>query len=234
VNVRGCPATIDLAPPTATNELGTADTDHDVTATVKDDFGDPVEGVDVDFQILSGPNAGGSGSGTTAADGTAGFNYAGVQGLAGIGQDDIQACFTNNAGTAVCDNATKDWVDTTPPSVQCVETTNPSGNNVPKAGNNPNGGHQNPDGFYAITATDAVDPNPQLTISDSGSSATFGPFPSGTKIKLTQAPGATPDQKPGPGATDWHITLNGDALMTATDASGNVSDPVSCHVPPKP
>ena len=121
----------------------------------------------------------------------------------------------------------------------CRETTNPHGKNVPPAGfttspgTNPRSG-QNPDGFYVLTAIDAVDPNPTVTLTDSVSGATFGPFPSGTKIKLTQAPGATPDQKPGPGVIDWHIKVQGDALLTATDASGNTSAPVSCLVPPPP
>ena len=56
----------------------------------------------------------------------------------------------------------------------------------------------------------------------------------GLKIKLVQAPGATPNQKPGPGAVDWHITLKGDGSMYAVDASGNQSAPVSCLVPPPP
>lgn len=233
VRVRGCAATIELTPPTATNELGTPGQTHSVTASVEDDFGDPVDGVLVDFSILSGPNSGASGSGTTAGGAGASFTYPGTQGLAGLGQDTVQGCFVNGAGASVCDTATKDWVDTTPPTVQCAATTNPSGNNVPGAGNNPKSG-QNPDGFYVLTASDAVDPNPTITISDTGSTATFGPFPSGTRIKLTQAPGATPGQKPGPGAIDWHITLNGDARVTATDASGNTSAPVSCLVPPGP
>jgi len=84
------------------------------------------------------------------------------------------------------------------------------------------------------TAPDAFVPNPVLTLADSGSSATFGPFASGTKIKLTQAPGATPGQEPGPGVIDWKIKIKGDGVLTATDASGNVSAPVSCKVAPKP
>ena len=233
VNVRGCAATISLSPETATNELGTADTDHTVEGVVADDFGDPVDGVLVDFDVVSGPNAGASGSDTTGADGRADFTYTGAQGLAGIGDDAIEGCFTNGAGARVCDTVAKEWVDTTPPAPQCAATTNPSGGNVPKAGNNAKSG-QNPDGFYVLTAIDAVDPNPTVTLTDSASGATFGPFPSGTKIKLTQAPGATPDQKPGPGAIDWHIKVQGDALLTATDASGNSSAPVSCLVPPPP
>ena len=117
--------------------------------------------------------------------------------------------------------------------MSCAPTTNPSGANVPAAGNNPKAG-QNPDGFYVLTATDAVDPNPRLTLGDTGSSATFGPFASGTTIKLTQAPGATPSQQPGAGVIDWQIKLKGDGSLTATDASGNTSAPVACKVAPAP
>ncbi|HSB85585.1 MAG TPA: HYR domain-containing protein, partial [Ilumatobacteraceae bacterium] len=41
--------------------------------------------------------------------------------------------------------------DTTPPATACPETTNPSGQNVPRAGANPKSG-QNPDGFYLLEA----------------------------------------------------------------------------------
>ena len=110
----------------------------------------------------------------------------------------------------------------------------PSGsNNVPSAGDNPKAG-QNPDGFYVLTATDAVDPSPELTLADTGSTTTFGPFASGTTIKLTQAPGATPTQAPAAGVIDWHIRTKGDGAVTATDASGNTSAPVSCRVAPAP
>jgi len=62
------------------------------------------------------------------------------------------------------------------------------------------------------------------------------PFASGTKIKLTPAPGATPGQeaRAGPGVIDWKIKIKGDGVLTATDASGTVSAPVSCKVAPKP
>ena len=84
-----------------------------------------------------------------------------------------------------------------------------------------------------LTATDAVDPNPVVRVSDTGSSFVAGPYPTGTKIKLIQAPGATPNAKPGAGVIDWQITLKGDATVTATDSSGNTST-VSCKVPPPP
>jgi hypothetical protein len=226
-------ASIELTPATATNELGTPGQTHTVTATVAAGADGGVSGVTVGFAIGSGPNAGASDSATTDAAGQATFEYTATQGLAGLGTDAIEGCFTDSQGTTVCDQATKHWVDTTAPSVSCTPTTNPSGANVPSAGENPKAG-QNPDGFYVLTATDAVDPNPRLTLADTGSPATFGPFASGTTIKLTQAPGATPSQKPGAGVIDWQIKLKGDGALTATDASGNTSAPVACKVAPAP
>ncbi|MEU4766855.1 VWA domain-containing protein [Actinosynnema sp. NPDC023794] len=226
VNVRGCAAAIDVEPEHEVNELGTPGQTHTVTATVTDDFGDPVANVPVDFSILSGPNAGGAGNGNTSAAGAVDFTYPAAQGLAGLGQDSIRGCFTHAAGHQVCDDVLKDWVDTTPPVVTCEPTNNPGGGTVPPA--------DNEDGFFVLSATDAVDPNPQVFVSDSASPAVFGGFPSGTKIKLVQAPGATPNQKPGVGDIDWRITLKGDALVYGVDASGNQSAPVSCLVPPPP
>ncbi len=226
VNVRGCAAAIDVEPEHEVNELGTPGQTHTVTATVTDDFGDPVANVPVDFSILGGPNAGGAGNGSTSAAGAVDFTYPATQGLAGLGQDSIRGCFTHAAGHQVCDDVLKDWVDTTPPVVTCQPTNNPGGGNEPPAGNE--------DGFFVLTATDAVDPDPQVFVSDSASPAVFGGFPSGTKVKLVQAPGATPNQKPGVGDIDWRITLKGDALVYGVDASGNQSAPVSCLVPPPP
>jgi hypothetical protein len=83
-----------------------------------------------------------------------------------------------------------------------------------------------------------------LFITDSGSGTVFGPFPDGTKIKYTQDPDGVPaiqamggNNGNGNGqgnAVDWHIWGIGDAVLTAVDQSGNVSDPVSCLVPPPP
>ncbi len=125
-------------------------------------------------------------------------------------------------------------VDRTPPTAGCVETNNPSGGNVPTSGPNAGKSGQNPDGFYVLTASDNFDPNPQIFVGDTGSSYVFGPFTSGTKIKLTQAPGVTPNQKPGTGDINWKIQLKGDALVSAVDSAGNTSAFVSCKVPPPP
>lgn len=79
-------AGITLEPQTDTNPLGTT---HTVTATILDDFGDPVPGIDVDFEVLSGPNAGTTGTDTTDANGEATFSYTGNT----EGTDEIQASF---------------------------------------------------------------------------------------------------------------------------------------------
>jgi len=124
--------------------------------------------------------------------------------------------------------------DTTAPAVRCAETTNPGGGTVPKAGTSAGRSGQNPDGFYVLTASDDFDAAPAIYVGDTGSSAVFGAFAGGTRIKLTQAPGATPSQKPGAGAIAWHITLKGEAKVWAVDAAGNASAPVLCRVAPLP
>ena len=216
-----------LTPASETNDL-TVENTHTVVATVS---GDPtqVAGIPVAFAV-TGQNAGAAGvcnpvGCTTAATGQVSFTYTVPVAPSSIGLDTITAVATIPAGTATR-TATKRWADLTPPEGGCPPTTNPAGKKVPPA--------TNEDGFFELTADDVVDPNPQIFVRDSGSSAEFGPFPSGTKIKLTQAPGATPNVKPGPGVIDWHITLKGDAIVVAVDASDNESDPVTGLVPPPP
>lgn len=85
VEVHGCAAQFDPTPLDAINIVGDA---HTVIATVLDDFGDPVEGVTVDFVVVSGPSsvdgeAGDpippSGSAVTDVLGQASFTYSNVQ-----------------------------------------------------------------------------------------------------------------------------------------------------------
>jgi hypothetical protein len=117
-----------------------------------------------------------------------------------------------------------------PPVVMCEESVNPSGNNVPKAGDS------NEDGFYMISSEDEEDdPNPPVYVGDGN--ASFGPFASGSVVKITKAPGAPPSSKPmgGPNsAVAAHITLNADGLIWAVDSFGDRSDVVTCLVPPPP
>lgn len=225
-----------LAPASASNQLGSDDT-HTVTATLEGPAGS-VAGYLVSFAV-GGQNAGATGTCgpadcKTDTAGQVTFTYSVPVAPTSLGTDTITASVTLGDPTGATDTeqVTKSWIDTTAPVLACSPTTNPSGKNVPPAGNNPSSG-QNPDGFYLLTATDAVDPNPQITVSDTDSSFVAGPYADGTKIKLIQAPGATPNAKPGARVIDWQITLKGDALVTATDGSGNTAS-VTCKVPPPP
>jgi hypothetical protein len=233
---------ISLTPKEATNELKPGAT-HAVLATVLAGELGPVAGVTVLIEILSGPNAGKSVAGVTDANGQLAWTYPATQGPAGLGTDNLLASFTTADGTKVygTDWARKHWKDTTPPDAVCRPTVNPHGQHIPNAPGN-GGQGQNQDGFYQLLASDLVWPKDslQVFVTDSGSGTVFGPFPVGTNIKYTQAPGATPVAKPigssrgSAGAVSWHITGKGDALVTAVDGSGNTSAPVSCRVPPPP
>lgn len=112
--------------------------------------------------------------------------------------------------------------DVTPPSVSCPPGPNPAGTE-PSA--------DNEDGFFKMVASDNVDPSVPVYIKDLGSGVVFGPFPSGTTFKLTQAPGAPVKMKDFAGDVRWRFTFNGDAQLIATDAAGNTAT-ATCEVPP--
>jgi uncharacterized protein YegL len=113
VNVRGCAAAIDLTPETDVNTVGD---DHTVTATVTDDFGDPVVGVNVNFGVAGGPSVvdgdpsapnPANGAGVTDAAGQATFTYTNTE----ASPDTITATAPTqpNVAVALSDTATKTW-----------------------------------------------------------------------------------------------------------------------------
>jgi hypothetical protein len=117
---------------------------------------------------------------------------------------------------------------------QCVETVNPHGENTPPAGSTtlPGAqGGQNEDGFYLISS----DVGTNVFVVDLGSGTVFGPYPSGTVVKYTQAPGATPSAKTigsvqgQAGAVEVHITGTGDMGVRTID-----NNTIDCFVPPPP
>lgn len=223
-------ASIAIAPTSNVSELGTPGQTHTVVATVAAGAAGGVPGVQVSFNVTSGPNVGGTATVTTDANGQASFTYTARQHCAGLGTDVITACFTDAQGTNACASATQTWQDTVPPVPSASPGPNPGGNVPGSAGN----GGQNPSGFYRLTAVDAVDEDPQVFLKDAGSGMVFGPFHSGVNVKYTQAPGAAPGQKAMAGVVPWHITGKGDAQVYAKDCAGNVSAPVWALVPPKP
>jgi hypothetical protein len=145
----------------------------------------------------------------------------------------VTATATDGAGNSATCVFAVTVVDAEPPEVACVAGVNPSGKKIPTAGKNPQSG-QNPDGFYQLLATDNCDAAPVLVVADSASSFVAGPFANGDNVKIVQAPGAPPFQKPGPQGIVAHIRLKGDALLYAVDAAGNISAPLDCFLPPPP
>ncbi|MHB1244289.1 MAG: post-COAP-1 domain-containing protein [Gaiellaceae bacterium] len=103
------PATLTLDPPTAVNTAG--DT-HCVTATVRDQFGNPVPGVLVTFTV-SGANTAG-GAGVTNAAGQAQFCYVGTN----AGTDTITASAAGLTATA-----SKTWEPGDPATLELEPAT---------------------------------------------------------------------------------------------------------------
>jgi len=218
---------LSAAPAEESNELG-SDHQHTVTATLAGPASH-IGGRLVSFSV-TGQNAGATGTCSptpdckTDASGHVSFTYSVPVAPSSLGTDTIHVS-TDIAGHTSSVSVIKHWVDTTPPVAACPEGPNPGGH-VPNA--------HNEDGFFRLTATDAVDPNPSIFVVDLGTGTVFGPFPSGTTVKYTQAPGATPSISPGSGDVDWKIKGKGDMGVYAVDGSGNKSATVSCLVPPPP
>lgn len=163
--------TITLTPRAATNQVGTP---HTVTATVRNQFGQPVQGANVDFQITQGPNAGLSQAGmtdaTTDANGVATFTYTSQA----VGTDTIVACSetggtendTCNAGEPSA-TATKTW-QTGPVQTNAVALDMDADDQAGNPIGNPGGCELTTGGADAnreSTAQNTIDPTPGGTLS---------------------------------------------------------------------
>jgi hypothetical protein len=117
----------------------------------------------------------------------------------------------------------------------CVPGVNPHGANIPPAnGFTFPGGSSHDDGFFQIGCGVA-----EVDVIDLGTGTIFGPYPSGTYIKYTQAPGAQPTAKAigssngQADAVTVHITGEGDAEIVQAPAGSSTSAAL-CLVPPPP
>ncbi len=90
--VEALPVPITLVPASDTKTVGTPQT---LTATVVDSNNSPKSGVTVTFTVLSGPDAGLTGTGITDGSGHATFTYTNTT---AAGTDVIRASFTDSAG----------------------------------------------------------------------------------------------------------------------------------------
>jgi hypothetical protein len=93
---------LSLAPPAQTHPVLSTAT---VTATFTNSCGQPLSNTAVNFSILSGPNAGGSGSGVTNANGQATFAYSSGH----VGTDTLRASVSNLAGSINSNTVTVTW-----------------------------------------------------------------------------------------------------------------------------
>jgi Bacterial Ig-like domain (group 1)/Right handed beta helix region len=143
----GPPATLTLAPPTATNQVGTQ---HCVTATVRDAAGAATPGIIVRFQVTGANSAGASA--TTDPNGQANFCYVGTN----VGPDTISAYAdtdndTTQDPTEPSGVATKTWTPGPPATLTLA----------PKTAMNP------VDTQHCVTATvrdAAANPTPSITV----------------------------------------------------------------------
>ena len=144
---------ITLAPLSATTALGNP---HTVTASVELS-GAPLANQLVTFNVISGPNLGGTGTDTTDVNGEATFTYNGTV----AGTDTLQASFVDAQGvTQVSNTVTNQWTGfptttlTCPPDVVEVWTVGPAG------------GQTDPSLTGFATYFDACDPTPDLSYAD--------------------------------------------------------------------
>ncbi|MFP4470650.1 MAG: Ig-like domain-containing protein [Bacteroidales bacterium] len=113
-----------ISQPTNEPEVGT---DHTITALIQDDLGNPVEGEMVDFEVISGPNAGTTHSEATDANGEAFFTFS----SAVAGTDMVEACFENSLGNSECsNNLSVNWMEPQAESIVLTQDVNtlPIGN----------------------------------------------------------------------------------------------------------
>jgi hypothetical protein len=84
-----------------TTSSGPVGISHTVKAHAVDNIGNPVSGLTINFSVLSGPNAGTTGSSVSDVNGDATFSYTGSI----VGVDNLQACFTPSTKAAlICSN----------------------------------------------------------------------------------------------------------------------------------
>ncbi len=136
------------------------------------------------------------------------------------GATTVTATAVDNAGNSNTCSFTITVLDGEAPRVACRPAPNPSGKiHVPgKNGTSTN----SPSGYYQLLAKDNCDPNPNIFIKDTGSSLVAGPFKDGDIVHLKHTGGEPRWSLTAPPVVAA-ISLNGNGLVVAADASGNVT-----------
>lgn len=203
-------STITLTPSTSIQPAGTT---YTATALVTDAGNQPISNVVVNFTVLSGPNAGKTGSGTTDAHGNATFSYTSTL----PGTDILQASVTNAAGGSIkSEQVTTTWVSSgpCPPAPQAPPPGTPA---LIYAGQN--SGEFNDPLVLAAQLTDGSG-NPLA-----GRSLSFA-FSGQTLPATTNANGVATVNiaaAPTPGSVPVAISFAGDANFNPAQASASVT-----------
>jgi len=145
-----------------------------------------------------------------------------------VGTTNVTVTAVDNAGNTNTCSFTVTVVDGEAPLVSCRPAPNPSGK-ISEPGKNGASG-LNPSGYYQLLAKDNCDASTNINIFVKDTASTFvaGPFKDGDIVQLKHAGGA-PTSAPGNPPVVAVISLKGNGLAVATDASGNTtSDANGC------
>jgi RHS repeat-associated protein len=201
---------ITLAPPTSVQPVGA---NYTATATVTDAGNQPTPNVVVNFKVLSGPNAGKTGTGTTDAQGNATFSYTSVF----LGTDILQASVTNATGGSIeSEQVTTTWTsaDACPTPTQPPD---PAQTVLVYAG--PASGEFNDPLTLAAQLTDANGvPLAARPLSLVFGTQTFSAITDANGVAFVNIPAA-----PAPGAVPFTVSFAGESNLKPAQLSTNVT-----------
>jgi hypothetical protein len=144
-----------------------------------------------------------------------------------LGSHTLTLEVSDGAGSRASDAVEVLVTDTLPPRIECE----------PASGTASGKGPAPAAGFFFLTATDVCSGASSVSVTDEQGSGPFGPFRSGTILKITKTPGGKAGFTPpgssssGLGSRILNLHLPYDPELVATDASANTAS-IRCPLPP--
>jgi RHS repeat-associated protein len=201
---------VTLAPATSIQPVGVT---YTATATVTDAGNQPTPNVVVNFVVLSGPNKGKTGTGTTDSQGNATFSYSSVL----LGTDILQASVTNATGGSIqSEQVTSTWT-TADPCPTPTQPPDPSQTVLINAG--PASGEFNDPLTLAVQLTDANG----VALAGRALTLTFG---SQTFLATTDSNGIVTESipaAPAPGSVPLTATYAGETGFKPAQLTTNIT-----------
>lgn len=214
-----------LGPSSASGAVGLP---HTVTATLQNDLGQPITNRLVTFQVLSGPNAGVSGTATSDGTGHASFTYVGSQ---VAGRDQIQASFVKSNGQiAVSNIALKDWTIVSHPPLAVCRNLNLVANATCGASGSVDNGSSDPDNNLAGCTQSPAGPyglgTTHVTLTCTDTTGLSSSCAADVTVVDTSAPAISCPADATAECTSGSATVNpGHASATDNCGTANVSEP---------